>query len=102
MIPRISYAPISEAWGDAGPIVSYKEQPQAPSSLSVQNIRGVLQRAYMRHGIGGVMPYLDPAIVRDLKKTSAYAGRSRNRAGFFQDEKVLFLLLALLALLLIR
>lgn len=108
MISRISYAPISEAWGDTGvhslapPIPNvYKEPaPPQPQSSSVPHIRRVLLGAYMRHGIGGVMPYLDPAIVRDLKKTSVYAPK---KGGVFQDENMLlFLLLALFAILMIR
>ena len=44
------------------------------------------------------MPYLDPAIVRDIKRTSVYAGG--NMQNWWESEQqLMFVLLALFAVL---
>jgi hypothetical protein len=109
MIPKITYASIDEAWGEGNslavaipnpykqPNFAHQLQQQANQTPAQPSVRRILTTAYMRHGLPGVMPYLDPAIVRDIKHTSVYSGKKHN--WWENDQQMMFVLLALFAIL---
>jgi hypothetical protein len=75
--------------------------PIAPEQLDAKSVRRHLTDAYRAGGLEGALPYLDPAIIRDIQASS----KGRRADSFLaaldsmNPDDTMYLILALFALL---
>lgn len=108
------YALIEEVWNQ--PIFSptivnrYKQAQSTPQNTSQntpivtnaepETIRRILNESYKTRGIAGVKPYLDDAIIRDLKSEGLQVSRGTGLLEInLSKEDYIYVLLGLFAIL---
>jgi hypothetical protein len=73
--------------------------PIAPEHLDAKSVRRHISDAYRARGLEGVLPYLDPAIVRDIKSRQRRTNSVLAVFDQLSQDDSLYVILALLALL---
>lgn len=106
---NIKYASIDEAWGASSVISRPLPNPfkdvgvqqdvlgQTPAEPDDPSVRRKLSRAYQMEGLRGVLPYIDPVILRDLR-TPIRHPEPRPWMDL-EKEDLLYIVLALFAVL---